>query len=586
MNRLMMFIVLALIVPVVLFAQINWSEHTISDSFDFANTIYAIDLDDDGDIDVLGGGIIGLTWWENDGNEKFTEHTIDADFETYSLYAIDIDNDDDVDILGAGLGYLVGYGNIGIAWWENDGNKNFVMHPIWGWVQIFIFNCHAYPIDLDGDNDVDVLGVGWWGYKEGNPETYWWENDGGNPPIFYEHEHELWDYPATFICGIDLDSDGDIDVLEADDWLDTPGWDIFWRKNNGSEIFSSWYGIDSTFVGATSVYAIDIDNDSDVDVLGSGWGSDDTNIAWYENDGNMDFCKHPLADDFNRGNSIYAIDVDDDGDVDILAAGEGDVNIAWWENNGGSPPSFTEHTISDDSGSALSVSSVYAIDLDDDGDTDVLGAGWDNFTWWESDLATVDVSPISIDIPSTLPEDTTLNPQATVTNFGSDSSIFDVTCEIDPGAYTSTENVTNLAPNDSIQVTFPDGFAFVSGFYTVTVYTQLVGDDHPGNDTLERVIEATGIAEGGILTPVIFAFSAPTISNGTTEIEFILPEATKVDLVVYDALGRLSKTVVSKCFSAGNYTMSLQFDLPTGIYFYRLKTASGEEVTKKFLLIE
>jgi hypothetical protein len=586
MNRLMMFIVLALIGPSLLVAQINWIEHSISDDFDYATSIYATDFDQDSDIDILGGGVHGLSWWKNDGNENFIEHTIDADFEIYSLYAIDLDNDSDIDILGAGLGYLVGYGDIRIAWWEHDGNENFVMHPIWGWVYESTFDSHAYPIDLDGDDDVDVLGVAWWGCEWGNPETYWWENDGGNPPIFYEHEHELWDYPATFICGIDLDSDGDIDILEADDYATEFGWDIFWRKNNGAEVFSSWCGIDSTFVAAMSVYAIDIDNDSDVDVLGAGQGSDDTNIAWYENDGNGNFSKHPLADDFIHGKSIYAIDIDDDNDVDILAAGKGDVNITWWENNGGSPPSFTGYTISDDSGSAQFVSSVYAIDLDDDGDTDVLGAGWDNFTWWESDLVTGDVSTISIDIPATLPEDTTFNPHATVTNFGLDSSSFDITCEIDPGAYSSTETVTDLAPDDSIQVTFPDGFTFVSGFYTVTVYTQLIGDDHPENDTLEKVIEATGIVEGGTFTPVTFVFSAPTISNGITEIEFILPEATKVDLVVYDALGRLSKMIVSKHFSPGNYTMLLQFNLPAGVYFYRLKTASGEEVIKKLLLIE
>jgi hypothetical protein len=45
--------------------------------------------------------------------------------------------------------------------------------------------------------------------------------------------------------------------------------------------------------------------------------------------------------------------------------------------------------------------SVSAIDVDNDGDVDILGAALDegDITWWESDLATADVGPISIDIP-------------------------------------------------------------------------------------------------------------------------------------------------------------------------------------------
>ena len=196
------------------------------------------------------------------------------------------------------------------------------------------------------------------------------------------------------------------------------------------------------------------------------------------------------------------------------------------------------------------------------------------------------MGPVSIDIPSTLPEDTTLNPQATVKNFGSDSASFDVTCEIDPGAYTSTETVTNLAPDDSIQVTFPDGFDFVSGFYTVTVYTQLAGDDNPANDTLEKIIEATGIAEGDLDTPVAFTFSAQTINRSRINIEFALPTATRVDLLIYDVTGRLSETLISQRFSAGTHSLNVDLDLPAGVYFYNLKTTSGEHAIKKFLLIE
>ncbi|NQT35760.1 VCBS repeat-containing protein, partial [bacterium] len=38
----------------VCFAQIEFTEHTIADNFDGAYHVFAIDLDGDGDMDVLG----------------------------------------------------------------------------------------------------------------------------------------------------------------------------------------------------------------------------------------------------------------------------------------------------------------------------------------------------------------------------------------------------------------------------------------------------------------------------------------------------------------------------------------------------
>ncbi|GAH07954.1 unnamed protein product, partial [marine sediment metagenome] len=177
-------------------------------------------------------------------------------------------------------------------------------------------------------------------------------------------------------------------------------------------------------------------------------------------------------------------------------------------------------------------------------------------------------APVSIDIPSTLPEDTTLNPHATLTNNGTNTVTFSVICTIDPGAYIST-TVSNIAPGDSIQVTFPDEFTFESGYYTVTVYTNLDIDEIPTNDTLEKVIEThdPGVTEWGSDIPDVFTFTTPTITKNRTEIMFALPEATKVDLVVYDALGRLAKILVSERLSAGIHTISTKFDLPASVYF-------------------
>ena len=67
--------------------------------------------------------------------------------------------------------------------------------------------------------------------------------------------------------------------------------------------------------------------------------------------------------------SVYAVDMDGDGDMDVLSASREDDKIAWYENNGSE--SFTAHTITSSADGAWS---VYAVDLDGDGDMDVLSA--------------------------------------------------------------------------------------------------------------------------------------------------------------------------------------------------------------------
>ena len=72
-----------LLLPVAVFGEdIIWTEHTIDGHFDGCSDVYAVDLDSDGDMDVLGAGFNtdDIAWWENDGYQNFTKHYIDGDF--------------------------------------------------------------------------------------------------------------------------------------------------------------------------------------------------------------------------------------------------------------------------------------------------------------------------------------------------------------------------------------------------------------------------------------------------------------------------------------------------------------------------
>ncbi len=165
-------------------------------------------------------------------------------------------------------------------------------------------------------------------------------------------------------------------------------YNIIWWENDGSENFTK-HIIDDDFSGASSVYAIDVDGDGDVDILGAARGADE--ICWWKNDGEENFTKHTIDDNFDGAYDVYATDLDGDGDVDILGAAQNADDIVWWENEGSQ--GFTRHNITMPYYQLDGARSVYAIDVDGDGDMDVLGAGGDygidrqkngSIIWWEN----------------------------------------------------------------------------------------------------------------------------------------------------------------------------------------------------------
>jgi hypothetical protein len=97
----------------------------------------------------------------------------------------------------------------------------------------------------------------------------------------------------------------------------------------------------------------------------------DNTIAWYENnngDGSS-WTAANIVTNKNNAHSVFAADIDGDGDMDIVSASAGDDTIAWYENNGDTNPSFTAANIST---SAENVQSVFAADMDGDGDMDIV----------------------------------------------------------------------------------------------------------------------------------------------------------------------------------------------------------------------
>ncbi len=174
---------------------------------------------------------------------------------------------------------------------------------------------------------------------------------------------------------------------------------IAWHENDGSQN-STRIDIDTDGKLAYFIYAIDLDADGDIDVLSRPSFDSldniqfarDSVIVLYENDGSQNFTKTNIIND--AALSVFAIDLDDDGDIDILS-GYLD-KVAWYENDGSQ--NFTKIDITTDEDGIVHISSAFAIDLDADGDLDVLSTSSGDFITWHKDDGKQNFTRIDIDI--------------------------------------------------------------------------------------------------------------------------------------------------------------------------------------------
>ena len=61
----------------------------------------------------------------------------------------------------------------------------------------------------------------------------------------------------------------------------------------------------------------------------------DNTIAWYENDGAADpsWSASDIATSVSGARSVFAADIDGDGDLDVISASYTDNTIAWYETS-------------------------------------------------------------------------------------------------------------------------------------------------------------------------------------------------------------------------------------------------------------
>ncbi|MBP6671578.1 MAG: T9SS type A sorting domain-containing protein, partial [Bacteroidetes bacterium] len=100
------------------------------------------------------------------------------------------------------------------------------------------------------------------------------------------------------------------------------------------------------------------------------------------------------------------------------------------------------------------------------------------------------------------------------------------------------------------------------------------------------VLAVNEINSGNIPGQFLLEQNYPNPFNPSTNIEYQIPNQTRVSISVYDALGRIVATLVNDVKEAGVHTVPFNGSgLASGMYLYRL-TAGGMSEMKRMMLVK
>lgn len=322
---------------------------------DIASWHKLVDLDDDGDLDLLcDNRVNGAEYWENN---QGTFTLIDSAYGTFVTGVfntpdlVDIDRDGDLDFFFGGIGGT-------LVFYRNDGTRQA---PSFSLTDSYYDSISAFPgggglarvgnenhgfssiefADIDADNDYDLF----WG-DINNINLYLFSNRGDSAVSDLQYETDSYlPGPGTFgfnhVRLADLDGDGDLDMLVG--VVNGADIDNMWyMKNYGTPqtanfVLENTNLLDNFDIGSFSFPAIaDLDNDSDLDIL---VGRSDGRLTYLKNTGSNSSPVLTVQTDFfgaidvGTNASPELVDWDRDGDLDLLI-GTGLGRVEYWRNDG------------------------------------------------------------------------------------------------------------------------------------------------------------------------------------------------------------------------------------------------------------
>lgn len=419
----------------------------------------------------------------------------------------------------------------------------------------------VHASDLDNDGDMDVLSTS---YED--DKVVWYKNKGNNTWGAVQHVIDSSALGAKSVYTADLDNDGYTDVLLASSSNHT----IACYRNKGENEFGNRQVIFDYEIFVKDVHAADLDNDGDIDVLSASW-TDDA-ISWYSNDGTGHFGERQIITILADGAiSVYTADLDNDGDIDVLSGSSCDKKVAWYENDGNG--NFGEQQIIITN--AGSITSVYATDLNLDGAIDVLFASesYDKVAWYEND-GTGNFNEQHI--ISTNADGIKSVYAADLDNDG-DIDVLSASYNDDKIAWYENNGNGNFGEQQII-TTLADGAASV---YTADLDND--GDlDVLSSSTIdnkvawyENLIFATAVNPINGASEIAIQIS-PNPAHNQITLSFNAPIAVSTRIILNNVSG---KPMAVYNNPSGNKTITIsQPNLPTGLYFLQVQDANNHQI--------
>lgn len=388
----------------------------------FGHTLEIGDINDDGSPDIFvaemrdGGDTAKTMIFYGDGTGGFNLHVLAIGLDNHESRLGDLDGDGDLDILSKPYNT----GVPGVAVWLNNGTGPR-RYPVDQWRKHVVESARPYRTifveadDIDGDGRKDIITGGWWYRNPGGAGGVWTRNTIGSP---VNQMAEVFDF----------DNDGDPDILATQATGSQSNSSFAWARNDGGGTFSVFSNLENatgdflqgtttlpfTAGGSQNVVlswqngtggtqALAIPPDPSVDLwtwsqisptsLGEGLdhgdidGDGDPDISlgtsWLRNDGGTwtAFTKHSPSVGFS--DRVQLADMDGDGDLDAIVGYGHDPEgkLAWYEHPVDPTSPWTEHiigTMPDPGNTGHGVQSVSVVDMDGDGDLDVVAGEHDN----------------------------------------------------------------------------------------------------------------------------------------------------------------------------------------------------------------
>ena len=340
--------------------QLTFFSHRLGT--DHAEGIAALDMNDDGRLDLLSGAY----WYENPGQgggewKRHQYRTVQTAGEFVSdcgEWAIDVNHDGAPDLV------TVGWQTDGLWWYENPKKPDVV------WERHFITHTMATEggvlADLNGDGQPDLALAHY-----GRSGVIWVDFAGNEPKVHKAGGH---DQDGHGIGMADVDGDGKTDLL-------TP---FGWFKNiDANKDQWEWHGDWTLGETGFPIVGYDVNNDGKTDLIygrGHSYG-----LYWLEQGGGGKWIKHTIDESFSQIHVLKLVDLDGDGQPELLAGkryrghngndpGSYDPLVIYYYKIDAKSGKFTRYPISMN-GTAGAGTQFIAQDLDGDGDLDVAVAG-------------------------------------------------------------------------------------------------------------------------------------------------------------------------------------------------------------------